>query len=115
MTKKKIFHCFKKTNSFRIYHMRNLNNWIKSQLVNEYANRVKDRKRQNGDRSPLTILDLGCGKGGDLLKWSKAGADAVVCADIAETSVEQCRNRYNEMKNRQVFFFAWIQKLIALV
>ena len=50
-----IFQCFKKTNSFRIYHMRNLNNWIKSQLVNEYANRVKDRKRQNGDRSPLTI------------------------------------------------------------
>ncbi len=41
-----------------------------------------------------------CGKGGDLLKWMKAGVDHVVCADIAETSVEQARARYNDMRNR---------------
>ena len=86
----------------RIYHLRNLNNWIKSQLINEYMDRVKAKRREEGSREPITVLDMGCGKGGDLLKWQKAGADHVVCADIAATSVEQCEARYRDMARRGV-------------
>ena len=48
----------------------------------------------------MTVLDIGCGKGGDLLKWQRARVDYVVCADIAATSVDQCENRYNDMSRR---------------
>jgi len=37
---------------------------------------------------------LGCGKGGDLLKFQKGPVSHVICADIAETSVDQCEERY---------------------
>lgn len=45
----------------------------------------------------INILDLCCGKGGDILKWLKTNmASHVVFADIAGTSVEQCKERYDK-------------------
>lgn len=34
--------------------------------------------RQKRKRN-ITVLDLGCGKGGDLLKWKKGRIDKLVC------------------------------------
>ncbi|TSV28436.1 Ribonuclease inhibitor [Bagarius yarrelli] len=48
----------------------------------------------------VSVLDLGCGKGGDLLKWRKGRISRLVCADIASVSVEQCQQRYGDMKRR---------------
>lgn len=81
-------------------------------LVNEYSDKIKrnkPRNRHDERRSKLdlsdadqsfTILDIGCGKGGDLLKWSKANIDHFVGVDIAATSVEQAKSRYQDMRNR---------------
>ncbi|CAK7338316.1 unnamed protein product [Dovyalis caffra] len=66
-----------------IIHLKKLNNWIKSVLVQQYTSR--------GD----AVLDLACGKGGDLIKWDKAKAGYYVGIDIAEGSMEDCRTRYN--------------------
>ncbi|XP_058189575.1 mRNA cap guanine-N7 methyltransferase 1-like [Rhododendron vialii] len=66
-----------------IIHLKKLNNWIKSVLIQLYAHR--------GD----TVLDLACGKGGDLIKWDKANIGYYVGIDIAEGSIEDCRTRYN--------------------
>jgi len=41
-----------------------------------------------------------CGKGGDLLKWRKSGIKRLVCADIADVSLDQCRSRFEEMVER---------------
>jgi mRNA (guanine-N7-)-methyltransferase len=57
------------------------------------VHRFRDRSQDE-----LVILDMCCGKGGDILKWLKCNAAKhVVFADIAEVSVEQCKERYSNM------------------
>ncbi|XVF34113.1 hypothetical protein REPUB_Repub18cG0029500 [Reevesia pubescens] len=58
-----------------IIHLKKLNNWIKSVLIQLYTRR--------GD----AVLDLACGKGGDLIKWDKAKVRYYVGIGIAEGSV----------------------------
>ncbi|XP_018574132.1 mRNA cap guanine-N7 methyltransferase isoform X2 [Anoplophora glabripennis] len=81
----------------RIVYLRNFHNWIKSMLINEYLTKIKDKKKHN---APIRIHDMCCGKGGDLLKWRKGGITHLICSDIASVSLEQCKARYNDMKNR---------------
>ncbi|KAI8501894.1 hypothetical protein Bbelb_203060 [Branchiostoma belcheri] len=81
----------------RIFHLRNFNNWIKSMLIADTLRRL----RADSPAGRLCVLDLGVGKGGDLLKWKKGGIDHLVCADLAETSVQQCEERYHSMAGRQ--------------
>ncbi|KAJ8303443.1 hypothetical protein KUTeg_019839 [Tegillarca granosa] len=81
----------------RIFYLRNFNNWIKSIVIGETLQQIRNEK---GDREDINALDLCCGKGGDLLKWKKGRISKLVCADIASTSVEQAETRYNEMIER---------------
>ncbi|XP_017859118.1 PREDICTED: mRNA cap guanine-N7 methyltransferase [Drosophila arizonae] len=87
----------KERHKSKILYMRNFNNWIKSQLINEYMDLIKQQKRV-GDA--LRVLDMCCGKGGDLLKWEKASISHLICTDIAEVSVEQCQQRYQDILHR---------------
>ena len=45
----------------------------------------------------FSVLDMGCGKGGDLLKWGKACITDIVCVDIADVSVQQAKSRHQDM------------------
>ncbi|CAO1427860.1 unnamed protein product [Diamesa serratosioi] len=78
----------------KIFYMRNFNNWVKSMLISEYLQKLKDSMPH---RSPLRVLDMCCGKGGDLLKWQKGGITHLICTDIADVSVEQCKARYEKI------------------
>ena len=51
----------------RIVHMRNFNNWVKSFLISTYVRQTRKKR----DNPRISVLDIGCGKGGDLLKWQK--------------------------------------------
>ncbi|KAG8506265.1 mRNA cap guanine-N7 methyltransferase [Galemys pyrenaicus] len=79
----------------RIFYLRNFNNWMKSTLIGEFLEKVRQKKKRD-----ITVLDLGCGKGGDLLKWRKGRISKLVCVDIADVSVKQCQQRYEDMKTR---------------
>jgi len=67
-----------------------------SMLISDYLEKIKD-SIQFG--SPLRVLDMCCGKGGDLLKWQKGSITYLICTDIAGISIEQCRARYEKITN----------------
>ncbi|XP_065205594.1 mRNA cap guanine-N7 methyltransferase [Planococcus citri] len=87
-------------NKSRIVYLRNFNNWIKSMLINEY---VKKFRSEKDDNSEISVLDMCCGKGGDLLKWKNNNVQHLVCADLAQLSVEECQRRFEEMKHRNSY------------
>jgi mRNA (guanine-N7-)-methyltransferase len=68
-----------------ILGVRRFNNWIKSVLIHRYAG------------ANATVLDLCCGKGGDLMKFVKAGVRSYVGADHAIVSLQDAVRRYNEI------------------
>ncbi|XP_059478329.1 mRNA cap guanine-N7 methyltransferase [Neocloeon triangulifer] len=80
----------------RIFYMRNFNNWVKSMQIGEYLKRIRGK-----GTSAIRVLDLGCGKGGDLLKWMRGSVSHVTCADVAAVSMEHCESRYSDMKKKQ--------------
>ncbi|KAI1298418.1 mRNA cap guanine-N7 methyltransferase [Halotydeus destructor] len=78
----------------RIYHMRIFNNWIKSMLIGET---LENLRKERDFSTKITVLDMACGKGGDLKKWKIGKIHHLICTDIAETSLTHCKERYEEM------------------
>lgn len=79
----------------KIKGLRSLNNWIKSTLIQKFS-------RPEMPVEHMTVLDMACGKGGDLGKWEKAPQtpSLYVGCDIANVSIDQARSRYNENMRR---------------
>ena len=60
-----------------IIGLKNFNNWVKSVLITKFAHPVlaaSPVKASGGgkQRASGKVLDMGCGKGGDINKWAKA-------------------------------------------
>lgn len=64
-------------NESKIICMRNFNNWLKSMIINEFVDLAKENCHANP--SNIKVLDIGCGKGGDLKKYSACGIQHLVC------------------------------------
>ncbi|KAG4304302.1 hypothetical protein PORY_002277 [Pneumocystis oryctolagi] len=74
-----------------IIGLRNFNNWVKSALIRKFTKTFPEDVA-------ILVLDIGCGKGGDLLKWSKMGIAGYIGIDSAEVSIMQARERYKKMR-----------------
>lgn len=85
---------WRKTES-RIKGLRSFNNWVKSVIIHKFS------PGDAGNGPPLRVLDLGCGKGGDLGKWQQAPqpVEVYVGIDPAEVSLDQARERHGEMRH----------------
>lgn len=102
---------WRKTDS-RIKGLRSFNNWIKSTIIQkfspneDYTPGVQERGGMTFAEGPaskgLLVLDLGCGKGGDLGKWQQAPQKVAlyVGLDPADVSIDQAKDRYRQMKDR---------------
>ncbi|KAE8216699.1 hypothetical protein CF327_g127 [Tilletia walkeri] len=75
----------------KIFPLKKFNNWAKNVLIQRFS--------QNGCR----VLDMGCGKGGDLNKWARANASGIVMIDIAGVSVGQAEARYKDARPKHRF------------
>lgn len=73
----------------KIIKLRSFNNWIKSVLINLHT------------RRGFNVLDMGCGKGGDLMKWLKTGIADFTGADIASVSIDQAQQRYDTIRGNK--------------
>lgn len=71
--------------------MRLFNNWLKSVLIYLHS------------RPGFSVLDLCCGKGGDLHKWGEAGATSYVACDTAHVSVTIAADRFNQLSTASFF------------
>lgn len=75
----------------KITGLRKYNNWVKSSTIQKFI----------GNERNLKILDIGCGKGGDLQKWfASRKIELYVGADPADVSITQARSRYEEMRRK---------------
>lgn len=82
---------YKERSHSPIFQLRKFNNFCKNVLIQTYVSLLKQQKR------PVRALDLCCGRGGDLGKWSRAGVNYLLCADISNDSIDECVSRYSEM------------------
>jgi mRNA (guanine-N7-)-methyltransferase len=102
---------WRKTDS-RIKGLRSFNNWIKSTIIQKFSpnedfvsHGEKDWGSNYSDHGPaeekgLLVLDIGCGKGGDLGKWQQApqSLELYVGLDPADISISQARDRFGQMR-----------------
>lgn len=77
-----------------IYKLRNFNNAVKYILLGNHV-----RRNPNAGQ-PTVILDMCCGKGGDLNKAEFVGADQYIGVDISDASVKEAFHRYRRNKAR---------------
>jgi SAM-dependent methyltransferase len=78
----------------RLFHMRAFNGWVKATQIQELAPKTGS--------GPLRILDLACGKGGDLGKWvlHTRGIRNYVGVDVARGSLRDAALRARKMRSK---------------
>lgn len=89
-------------NKTNFYNMKKFHNNIKRDLIKKYA--------KNND----TIIDLGCGKGGDMHKWISTNIKYVKGYDINKEYLKEAEDRYEKIKKQKKINTEIIYKCIDL-
>ena len=90
----------------RLYHMRAFNGWVKATQIAELDPDTSRASSSDGKKrsriSPLRVLDLACGKGGDLGKWTihQRKIENYVGVDVARGSLVDAAIRARQMSQR---------------
>jgi SAM-dependent methyltransferase len=94
----------------RLFHMRAFNGWVKATQIAELdpksgpavTGKKKQRAATGAHSAPLRVLDLACGKGGDLGKWvlHSRGIGNYVGSDVARGSLRDAALRARKMRSK---------------
>jgi len=68
--------------------------------VKEFHNAIKRALLLCFCANKQRLLDIGCGRGGDINKWLETGLTYVKGIDASITSVQECRSRFYNCRNR---------------
>ena len=82
----------------RLLFLRSFNNWAKSTLIRQYC------------RKEASVLDLCCGKGGDIHKWKLSGCGHYVGMDISEHAINHAVERFKKYDKRDIFPAIFVKK-----
>ena len=83
------------------FHAKAFNNWIKSVLFDKYTTMMCDileKKldlRRGAKDKILHVLDVGCGRGQDIKKWSKNRVKYMLATDFSEDSLKVYEERWS--------------------
>lgn len=77
----------KNKNNLREFH----NKYVKNSLIKEVSPAIIE----NSDIKKGYLLDLACGRSGDLPKWSNGKYEKIIGIDISENCIEQSSDFYN--------------------
>jgi mRNA (guanine-N7-)-methyltransferase len=85
-----------------LYHMRSFNGWVKATQIAELDPVIVVNGKVQ-PKQPLRVLDLACGKGGDLTKWTlhTRGMKHYVGIDVARGSLKDAAERARGMRQKK--------------
>lgn len=89
-------HNFKARKDSSIINIRSFHNYIKRELISQSCKYLRD----NHEVDDIKLLDLSCGKGGDLNKFFDNNIMYVIGFDIDGVSINEANKRYNELINQ---------------
>lgn len=75
-----------------IINLRKFHNWTKRELLTQTCRTLRYEGHYN-----ISLLDLSCGKGGDMDKWYGNNIMNVIGFDIDEKSIIEAKSRYQQL------------------
>lgn len=71
------------------YPLKKYHNFLKGDILAYYSS----------NNNINSLLDIGCGRGGDIHKWIKCNILNVVGIDVSPVEIEEAKRRFNEVQN----------------